>query len=64
MLSYDAGSVDPDFPAKREDPKEYGIVPLWERIAYMTIGNDTLDQSVFSEKEWSCKGSTYTLTIE
>ena len=64
MLTYDAGMVDKDFPDQLEDPMEYGILPLWERLGYMIQRGDTLDSEVFSQRRWKGKGSTYTLIIE
>ena len=64
ILSYEAGMVDRDFPDQLEDPKNYGILPLWERIGYMIQRGDTLDSRVFSQSQWKGKGSTYTLIIE
>lgn len=64
QLSYDAGMVDKDFPGQLEDPMEYGILPLWERLGYMILRSDTLASEVFSQSRWKGKGSTYTLIIE
>ena len=64
QLSYDAGMVDKDFPGQLEDPMNYGILPLWERIGYMIQRGDTLDSEAFYQSRWKGKGSTYTLIIE
>jgi len=53
-----------DFPYGLEDPKEYGIVPLWERIVSMTIKGDTLEPEIYAQELWWGKGSTYTLAIK
>ena len=63
-LTYEAGMVDRGFPSQLEDPMDYGILPLWERIGYMIQQGDTLDSEVFSQSRWKGKGSTYTLIIE
>ena len=52
------------FPDGLEDPKEWGVVPLWERIVSMSIKGDTLDPTIYSQELWSGKGSTYTLAIK
>jgi len=64
QLSYEAGMVDRDFSDQLEDPKDYGILPLWERIGYMIQQGDTLNPGIFSQSRWKGKGSTYTLIIE
>lgn len=63
-LTYDAGMVDKNFPGQLENPMEYGILPLWERLGFMIQRGDTLDPEVFSKSRWEGKGSTYTLIIE
>lgn len=63
-LTYQAGMVDKDFPGQLEDPMNYGILPLWERIGYMIQRGDTLDSEAFYQSRWKGKGSTYTLIIE
>lgn len=63
-LSYDAGLVDRGFPGQLENPMEYGILPLWERIGNMIQNGDTLPSGVFSESQWKGEGSTYTLRIK
>ncbi|MBR3514295.1 MAG: hypothetical protein IKO12_07750 [Bacteroidaceae bacterium] len=62
-LSYDAGLADRGFADQLEDPKEWGIIPLWERIGYMIQKGDTLDSEIYAQDQWKGKGSTYTLTI-
>jgi hypothetical protein len=52
------------FPEGLEDPKEWGIVPLWERIVSMTIKGDTLNPEIYAQELWWGKGSTYTLAIK
>ncbi len=64
VLVYDGGLTGRGFPYGLEDPKEYGIVPLWERIVSMTIKGDTLNPEIYSQELWSGKGSTYTLVIK
>ena len=64
QLRYDAGMVEKDFPGQLENPMEYGILPLWDRLGYMIQRGDTLDPEVFSKSRWKGKGSTYTLIIE
>ena len=34
------------------DPEYNGIVPLWDRIVYIIIGNDTLDRSKYEKIRW------------
>ena len=63
-LRYEAGLVDRDFPSEYEDPRNYGIVPLWERIGYAILKGDTLDSNVYSKNRWKGKGASYTLTIQ
>ena len=63
-LNYDAGLVDSRFPTQLEDPKEYGIVPLWERIDSISVRGDTLDSDVYAQDKWVGKKSDYTLTID
>ncbi|MBO7660602.1 MAG: hypothetical protein J6S65_03595, partial [Bacteroidaceae bacterium] len=62
-LEYEAGLVDRDFPSEHENPRNYGIVPLWERIGYAILKGDTLDPNVYSKDRWKGKGASYHLTI-
>ena len=64
---YDAGLVNANFPTKYDTPKAYNISPLWERISFIVIGNDTLLPSDYSEDKWVRKEKKfkccYTLTF-
>jgi hypothetical protein len=44
-------------------PECYGIVPLWDRIAYIIKASDTLDHSIFKKEKWIRNGNKYTLEI-
>ena len=62
-IDYGVGFVDKDFPDDNDIPECYGIVPLWDRIAYIIKASDTLDHSIFKKEKWIRNGSKYTLEI-
>lgn len=62
-LEYDAGLVGRNFPTEHEDPRNYGIVPLWERIGFAILKGDTINPDVYSKERWKGKGASYQLTI-
>ena len=63
-LTYEIGMVNKDFPQDRDTPRNWGVVPLWERITCLVVGTDTLKENYYSESKWKKDGSKYTLDIE
>ena len=63
---YDAGLVGKDFPTESDIPEMYNISPLWERIKYIVVGNDTLAAEDYSKSKWkrSEKGCSCTYTLD
>lgn len=60
---FDIGQVNRDFPEEDDIPEMYGVVPLWERITHIVVGEDSISSSYFSKDSWQRVGSHYILNI-
>ena len=63
-VSFDVGQVSSNFPTKNDVPESYGIIPLWDAIKSMAIGNDILPRNIYSKDKWvASHGILFTLDI-
>ena len=52
--SYSTGLVGWRFKYKEEDtPEDHGSIPLWKRIRWIVVGNDTLPKSSYEKDKWT-----------
>ena len=63
-IEYGAGIVYKDFPEDDDMPEYYGIEPLWNRIKFIIIKSDTLDNSVFAKDNWVRTNCIYRLELK
>lgn len=50
---YEVGRVSKKWPTEEDTPERYHIVPMWDRIAYITLGADTLKAEDYEKAEWT-----------
>ena len=62
-LRYDVGLVGRDFPTEQDTPERYGIIPLWDRIEYITVDGDTLAPEAYQKDKWGSRTSGIVFTL-